>query len=248
VIADNVGDNAGDMAGMGADSYQSYVDTTLAALLSGRRGYSSRSGFFWPAYSALTGIAAVNTLARASKAGPEMVLGLGMAISSVVTLLGIWLLSHFYARDVRAFYAGSSGLIAGVAIGLTDYSTSGRPVDTIAASGEWGAATAVITGLSVGMQSATLPMVVLGLSMIAAFRAWGIYGVSLSGVGLLSILGITLSMDAYGPIADNAAAIAEMTCQHPRIRRVTDRLDAAGNTAAAVAKALAVSATAAAAL
>ena len=166
-----------------------------------------------------------------------------------MTLLGIWLLSHFYERDVRAFYAGSSGLIAGVAIGLTaDCFTSGRPVGTIAASGESGAATAVITGLSVGMQSATLPMVVLGLSMIAAFRAWGIYGVSLSGVGLRSIPGVTLSMDAYGPIGDNAGGIAGMTCQHPRIRRVTDRLDAAGNTAAAIAKAFAVSAMAAAAL
>jgi K(+)-stimulated pyrophosphate-energized sodium pump len=98
------------------------------------------------------------------------------------------------------------------------------------------------------MQSAVLPMLILGLSMAVSYRAWGIYGIALSGVGLLSSLGITLSMDAYGPIADNAGGIAEMTRQHPRIRRVTDRLDAAGNTTAAIAKAFAVSGTAAAAL
>lgn len=262
VIADNVGDNVGDVAGMGADTYQSYVDTTIAALILGasattRHGAPlGEKGLLFPLWillagmlGSVVGIAAVKVLAWKEKLGPEALLRLGMVISGAVTLLGIWGLSHFYLRDLRAFFAAASGLIAGIVIGLiTDYFTSGHPVDRIAASGESGAATLIITGLSVGLQSAVLPMLLLGLSMIAAFNAWGIYGISLSGVGLLSILGITLSMDAYGPIADNAGGIAEMTHQHPRIRQITDRLDAAGNTTAAIAKSFAVSATAAAAL
>nr|MBC7244688.1 sodium-translocating pyrophosphatase [Chloroflexota bacterium] len=262
VIADNVGDNVGDVAGMGADTYQAYVDTSIAALILGASATTilgtplGEKGILLPLWilfvgmiGSVLGIIAVKTLARTGKVGPEMLLRIGMVSSGATTLLGILLLSIFYLGDMRAFYAASAGLVAGVLIGLiTDYFTSGSPVDTIARSGESGAATILITGLAVGMQSATLPMVILGLSMVIAFRAWGIYGISLSGVGLLSILGITLSMDAYGPIADNAGGIAEMTRQHPHIRRITDRLDAAGNTTAAIAKAFAVSATAAAAL
>ncbi|MGC8786643.1 MAG: sodium-translocating pyrophosphatase [Anaerolineae bacterium] len=262
VIADNVGDNVGDVAGMGADTYQAYVDTSIAALILGASATSvlgtplGEKGILLPLWILLAGmvgsvlaIVAVKLLTRTGKVGPEMLLRLGMIISGLVTLLGILLLSIFYLGDLRAFYAASSGLVSGVVIGLiTDYFTSGRPVDAIARSGESGAATLLITGLAVGMQSATLPMLILGLSMVAAFRAWGIYGIALSGVGLLSILGITLTMDAYGPIADNAGGIAQMTRQHPSIRRITDRLDAAGNTTAAIAKAFAVSATAAAAL
>jgi K(+)-stimulated pyrophosphate-energized sodium pump len=262
VIADNVGDNVGDVAGMGADTYQSFVDTTIAALILGATATTAsgtplgEKGILFPMWimlagliGSVAGIVAVKVMARKELATPEHVLRLGMVTSGVVTLLGILALSRLYLQDLRAFYAASSGLISGVTIGLvTEYYTSGRPVARIAASGESGAATTLITGFSVGMQSAVLPMLILGLSMVYAYQAWGIYGIALSGVGLLSILGITLSMDAYGPIADNAGGIAEMTRQHPRIRRITDRLDAAGNTTAAIAKAFAVSATAAAAL
>jgi len=262
VIADLVGDNVGDVAGMGADTYQSYVDTTIAALILGGSATTvlgaplGQKGVYFPlcvlvigVLGSVVGVVAVKVLAQSEKVGPETVLRLGMVISAVVALLGTLLLSRLYLHDLRAFYATASGLVAGVAIGLiTEHFTSGRPVDVIAASCESGAATTIIVGLSVGMRSAALPMLILGLSMIFSHRAWGIYGISLSGMGLLSILGITLSMDAYGPIADNAGGIAEMTRQHPRIRRITDRLDAAGNTTAAIAKAFAVSATAAAAL
>jgi K(+)-stimulated pyrophosphate-energized sodium pump len=262
VIADNVGDNVGDVAGMGADTYQSYVDTTIAALILSASATTAvgtplgEKGLLFPLWlllagmiGSVAGITAVRVLAWKQLASIEKLLRLGMILSGIVTLLGMLALAQFYLQDLRAFFAASSGLISGVAIGLlTDYYTSGRPIERIASSGESGAATAIITGLSVGMESATLPMVILGLSMIASFNALGIYGISLSGVGLLSILGITLSMDAYGPIADNAGGIAEMTRQHPRVRRITDRLDAAGNTTAAIAKAFAVSATAAAAL
>ncbi len=262
VIADNVGDNVGDVAGMGADTYQAYVDTTIAALILGASATTTigaplgERGILFPLWVLLAGmigsvmgIVVVKALASKELSSPDRLLRLGMITSGVVTLLGILVLAQFYLQDLRAFFAASSGLVSGVAIGLlTDYYTSGRPITRIASSGETGAATTIITGLSVGMESATLPMVILGLSMIAAFSAWGMYGIALSGVGLLSILGITLSMDAYGPIADNAGGIAEMTRQHPRVRRITDRLDAAGNTTAAIAKAFAVSATAAAAL
>jgi len=262
VIADNVGDNVGDVAGMGADTYQSYVDTTIAALILGGAATTAsgtplgEKGIYFPLWvllvgllGSIVGIVVVKLLARFARVGPREILRLGLLVSGLATLLGILFLSWFYLHDLRAFYATTSGLVTGVAIGLiTEYFTSGRPIRVIAESSESGAATTIITGISVGMQSATLPMLILGLSMIFAYRAWGIYGISLSGVGLLSILGITLSMDAYGPIADNAGGIAEMTRQHPRIRRITDRLDAAGNTTAAIAKAFAVSATAAAAL
>ncbi len=262
VIADNVGDNVGDVAGMGADTYQSFVDTTIAGLILGATATTvsgspmGEKGIVFPLWimlagmiGSVAGIVAVKAIARKELAKPEHVLRLGMVASGAVTLLGILALSHLYLQDLRGMYAASAGLISGVLIGLlTEYYTSGRPVARIAASGESGAATILITGLSVGMQSAVVPMLILGLSMVFAYRVWGIYGIALSGVGLLSILGITLSMDAYGPIADNAGGIAEMTRQHPRIRRVTDRLDAAGNTTAAIAKAFAVSATAAAAL
>ena len=262
VIADNVGDNVGDVAGMGADTYQAYVDTTIAALILGASATTvvgaplGDKGVVFPLWvllagmmGSMAGIMGVKLLARDEGADPGKLLRLGMLISGAVTLLAILGLSHYYLQDLRAFLATALGLVSGVVIGLlTDYYTSGRPVERIAASGESGAATLLISGISVGMESATAPMVILGLSMIAAYKVWGIYGISLSGVGLLSILGITLSMDAYGPIADNAGGIAEMSHQHPSIRRITDRLDAAGNTTAAIAKAFAVSATAAAAL
>ena len=262
VIADNVGDNVGDVAGMGADTYQSYVDTTIAALILGASATNAMGvplgakGIFFPLWVLLAGLAGsavgivvVRRLARQEKMDPKTVLRLGMITSGVVSFVGILVLSLVYLRDLGAFYATASGLVSGVVIGLiTEYFTSGSPVQRIAAASESGAATNIIAGISVGMHSATLPMLVLGLSMVFAYGSCGIYGVALSGVGLLSILGITLSMDAYGPIADNAGGIAEMTRQHPRIRRLTDRLDSVGNTTAAIAKAFAVSATAAAAL
>jgi K(+)-stimulated pyrophosphate-energized sodium pump len=262
VIADNVGDNVGDIAGMGADTYQSLVDTTIAALLLGGSATTlfgaalGEKGILFPLWvivagliSSAIGILVVKFLARTEKHAPEALLRLGMLSTGAMTLVGISMLARFYLQDMRGFYAAAVGLISGVLIGLiTDYFTSGRPVDEIAASSVTGAATTVITGLSVGMLSATLPMVILGFSIVLSFAVWGIYGIALSGTGLLSILGIILAMDAYGPIADNAGGIAEMTHQDPHIRRVTDRLDAAGNTTAAITKAFAVSATAAAAL
>ena len=262
VIADNVGDNVGDVAGMAADTYQSYVDTAIAAVILGASATNifgiprGEKGILFPLWilvigliGSIAGIALVKTLARSEKTNPKTILRFGMIGSGAVTLLGILVLSLVYLQELGPFYATASGLVSGVAIGLiTEYSTSGAPVERIAASSESGAATNLVAGLSLGMRSAALPMLILGLSTILAYQACGFYGVALSGVGLLSILGITLSTDAYGPIADNAGGIAEMTRQHPRIRRITDRLDAAGNTTAAIAKAFAVSATAAAAL
>lgn len=262
VIADNVGDNVGDVAGMGADTYQAYVDTTIAALILGATATNAagvslgQRGVVFPLavlliglIGSVAGILCVKALANRTNTDATTILRVGMMSSGAVTLIGVVALSIVYLGDLRAFLAVASGLVSGVTIGLvTEYFTSARPVDMIASASQSGAATTLITGIAVGMQSTALPMLVLGLSLIFAFSAFGIYGVSLSGVGLLSILGITLSMDAYGPIADNAGGIAKMSRQHPRVRRITDGLDAAGNTTAAIAKAFAVSATAAAAL
>ncbi len=261
VIADQVGDNVGDINGMGADTYQAYVDTTIASLLIGAVAQSSsgaplgEKGVFFPLFIMAVGVVAsalavlIMRALSGSKMRSQHILIAGMLISGALTLLGIFFLSWLYLHELRPFLAAVVGLATGILIGLnTEYYTSRGPVRFIAHSTTTGSATTIITGLAVGLESAVIPMILLGLGMIAAYRLEGMYGIALSGVGMLSILGTILSLDAYGPIVDNAGGIAQMTSQDPEVRRITDRLDAAGNTTAAIGKAFAVSATAAAAL
>jgi K(+)-stimulated pyrophosphate-energized sodium pump len=169
--------------------------------------------------------------------------------SGTLSVLGTLFLSIFYLRHLEPFYATASGLVVGILIGLnTEYYTYKKPTRFIAASSEAGPATNIIAGLAVGLESTVLSMILLGLGMIVAHHFAGLYGIALSGLGMLSILGINLAMDAYGPIADNAGGIAQMSYQGSEIRHIADRLDAVGNTTAAIGKAFAASATAAAAL
>jgi len=262
VIADQVGDNVGDVAGLGSDLNQSYSDTIITSLIIGATAqsagglYPGERGIIFPLLLVAVGIVAsalgvlmVKTLARKDVIQPEAVLKVGMLTSGALSLLGILLLSHFYLGHRGPFYAATSGLVVGVLIGLnTEYYTYKKPLRSIVASSETGAATNIIAGLAVGLESTVLSMILLGAGLVVAHHFAGLYGIALSGLGMLSILGINLSLDAYGPIADNAGGIAQMSGQPLEIRDITDRLDAVGNTTAAIGKAFAASATAAAAL
>jgi len=261
VIADQVGDNVGDVAGMGSDLNQSITDALISSLLIGAvaqlgGSYLGYKGIVFPflivasgIVASALGIVAVKLLSRTGRIAPETALKSGMFISGAISLVGMFLLSRFYLGYIGAFYAALAGLLVGILIGLnTEYYTYKKPIRFIVASSDTGAATNIIAGLSVGFESTILSMVLLGLGMIVAHYFAGLYGIALSGLGMLSILGINMAMDAYGPIADNAGGIAEITHQEPEVRKVTDRLDAVGNTTAAIGKAFAASATAAAAL
>ncbi len=262
VIADLVGDNVGDVAGLGSDLNQSYTDTIITSLIIGATAqsagglYLGEKGFVFPLLLVAMGIVAsalgvlvVKTLVRKDVIRPEAVLKVGMLTSGALSLLGILLLSRFYLGDMGPFYAATSGLVVGVLIGLnTEYYTYKKPLRSIVVSSEAGAATNIIAGLAVGLESTVLSMILLGLGLVVAHHFAGLYGIALSGLGMLSIMGLNLSLDAYGPIADNAGGIAQMSNQASEIRDTTDRLDAVGNTTAAIGKAFAASATAAAAL
>jgi len=262
VIADLVGDNVGDVAGLGSDLNQSYTDTIITSLIIGATAqsagglYLGERGIIFPLLLVAMGIAAsalgvlvVKTLVRKDVIQPEAVLKVGMLTSGALSLLGILLLSRFYLGDMGPFYAATSGLVVGVFIGLnTEYYTYKKPLRSIVVSSETGAATNIIAGLAVGLESTVLSMILLGLGLVVAHHFAGLYGIALSGLGMLSIMGLNLSLDAYGPIADNAGGIAQMSNQPSEIRDITDRLDAVGNTTAAIGKAFAASATAAAAL
>jgi len=262
VIADLVGDNVGDVAGLGSDLNQSYTDTIITSLIIGATAqgagglYLGEKGIIFPLLLMAMGIVAsalgvliVKTLSQKNVIRPEALLRVGLLTSGALSLLGILLLSHFYLGHTGPFYAATSGLAVGVLIGLnTEYYTYKKPLRSIVVSSEAGAANNIIAGLAVGLESSVLSMILLGLGLVVAHHFAGPYGIALSGLGMLSILGINLSLDAYGPIADNAGGIAQMSVQPSKIRDITDRLDAVGNTTAAIGKAFAASATAAAAL
>jgi K(+)-stimulated pyrophosphate-energized sodium pump len=262
VIADQVGDNVGDVAGLGSDLNQSYTDTIITSLVIGATAqsvgglYLGEKGIIFPMLLAAMGIVVsaigvliVKTLSQKEAIRPEALLRVGLLTSGALSLLGILLLSHLYLGSMSPFYAATSGLLVGVLIGLnTEYYTYRKPLRSIVVSSETGAATNIIAGLAVGLESTVLSMILLGLGIVVAHHFAGLYGVALSGLGMLSILGTNLSLDAYGPIADNAGGIAQMSGQPPETRDITDRLDAVGNTTAAIGKAFASSATAAAAL
>jgi len=262
VIADLVGDNVGDVAGLGSDLNQSYTDTIITSLIIGATAqgagglYLGEKGFVFPLLMVAMGIVAsalgvliVKTLSQKDVIQPEALLRVGLLASGALSLLGTWLLSRLYLGFMGPFYAATSGLVVGVLIGLsTEHYTYKKPLRSIVVSSEAGAANNIIAGLAVGLESTVLSLILLGLGLVVAHHFAGLYGIALSGLGMLSILGANLSLDAYGPIADNAGGIAQMSSQPSKIRDITDRLDAVGNTTAAIGKAFAASATAAAAL
>ncbi|WP_349948581.1 sodium-translocating pyrophosphatase [Lacrimispora sp. BS-2] len=259
VIADNVGDNVGDVAGMGADLYESYVGSIVStAALAVAAGYGLK-GVSIPMLLAALGVAAsvigtffVKTEEGASQKNLLKALRTGTYISAAIIIIAAFFIIKLMLPDHMGLYAAIlSGLIAGVLIGaITEYYTSDTysPTQKLAESSETGAATVIISGLSLGMLSTVAPVIIVSISVLVSYYCsggandfnLGLYGIGLSAVGMLSTLGITLATDAYGPIADNAGGIAEMTHMDASVRQRTDALDSLGNTTAATGKGFAI--------
>lgn len=252
VIADNVGDNVGDCAGMGADLFETYVVTTIAAML---LGMAVTNAIVYPLTLGAAAIFAsiVGTFfVRVGKSGNIMnALYKGLAVSGILSAIAFYFITDALIGDSRLFYASLVGLgITIVITVITDWYTSTKysPVRSIAKASETGPATNIIAGLAVGMQSTALPVLVICAGIFVAYWLYGIYGVAIAGTAMLSLTGIVVSIDSYGPITDNAGGIAEMSNLPKRIRKITDKLDAVGNTTKAVTKGFAIGSAALAAL
>ncbi len=250
VIADNVGDNVGDVAGMGADLFESYVGSIVATMVLGAtltQFKGSTAGVLYPMFLAASGVlsAIVGALFVKVKEGDNLhsALNRGTFIAGGLVLILSLILSFVMFKGVGIFLATASGLVAGILIGLlTEYYTSYEynPVKKLAESAKTGPATVIIRGMALGMGSTSLPLLVIAIAILIAYKFAGIYGIAVSAVGMLSITGMTVAVDAYGPIADNAGGIAEMSGQDPHVREITDSLDALGNTTAAIGKGFAI--------
>jgi len=249
VIADNVGDNVGDVAGMGADLFESYVDSIIATMAIGVVLSSIYNAVVLPMAIAGLGIivSIIGTFFVRTKEGknPHNALNKGIFSSAILMfILSYFLITFVSGPDaITLWYATVSGLVAGIIIGLvTEYYTSENrgPARSIAEASQTGAATNIIAGLGVGMKSTAIPVIAVGAALMISYYFAGIYGIAIAAVGMLSTLGITLATDTYGPVADNAAGIAEMAGLGKETRERCETLDAVGNTTAAIGKGFAI--------
>jgi K(+)-stimulated pyrophosphate-energized sodium pump len=261
VIADNVGDNVGDVAGMGSDIFESYCGSMIATIAIAYTIQSADSANLMMLPLALASIGLIASIIGifivklASAKEPASALRSGTLLAPVIFVAMAYFLIQYMNLPLEVLYCVVSGAVGGVLIGLiTEYYTGGNPVKKIAESGETGAATVMISGLAVGMQSVVIPIIILATiilistSLASSAGITGVYGVGIAAVGMLSTVGITMAIDAYGPVADNAGGIAEMSGMGKEVRDITDSLDELGNTTAAIGKGFAIGAAALAAL
>ncbi len=262
VIADNVGDNVGDIAGLGADLLESYVESIIASLaIAGIITATSASGsqyvtafpFLTVAIGIVASIVGVFYVKLFAKNDPQSALMWGTYVSAGLTIVGVLILgkligSSFTLEGTSYSWWGPPiaciiGIVSGMVVGFTsEYFTSAKykPVQKLAEEAQSGPAVAVVGGTSVGMLSTSVPVVILAIAVVLAYKVGGMYGIALASLGMLATTGMVLSVDGYGPIADNAGGIAEMSGLDPSVRKITDNLDAVGNTTAAIGKGFAI--------